>query len=47
MERCEIENMIFLNKNDFYKIKVVNLFLKYFLNIYNFIKVILKPSFAN
>ena len=33
-------------KNDFYKTNVVNLFLKYFLNNWNFIKVISKPDFV-
>ena len=49
MELCEIENMIFffLTKNVSYKTKVVNLFLKYFPNNWNFVKVILKPGFVD
>ena len=39
--------MIFKLKMIFFKTKVINLFLKYFLNNWNFIKVILNPSFIN
>ena len=42
IEIREIENDDFWNKNAFYKTKVVNLFL----NNFNFIKIILKPSFT-
>ena len=42
----KLKNNDFWNKNDFYKTKVVNLFLKCFLNIWNFIEVISKPGFA-
>ena len=35
------------NENDFYNTKVVNLILKYLLNNWNFIKIILKASFAD
>ena len=43
----KLKIMIFKLKIFFYKTKVVNLFLKYFLNNWNFIKVISKPSFTN
>ena len=47
MQKHENWKKWFLNENDFYKTKVVYLILKCLLNDWNFIKIILKPSFAN
>ena len=44
---CKIKIMIFKLKMFFYKTNVINLFLKRFLNNWDFIKVILKPDFAD